>query len=48
LRLDKIKEKGQPNYFNWIRSIMRFYLETPLLVPSMLCSCQVMERKYWN
>jgi len=27
---------------------MRFYLETPLLVPSMLCTWLGMERKYWN
>jgi len=27
---------------------MRFYLETPLLVASMLCTWLVMERKYWN
>jgi len=27
---------------------MRFYLETPLLVPSMLRTWLVMERKYWN
>jgi len=48
IQLKKIKEKGLTNYFNRINSIIRFYLETPLLVPSMHCARLVMEGKYWN
>jgi len=33
---------------NKLAQLCGFYLETPLLVPSMLCSWLVMERKYYN
>jgi len=33
-------------YFKTIRSIMRFYIGTALLVPNMLCTRLEMESKY--
>jgi len=46
IKLIKLRKRWQPIYFKRISSIFRFYLETPLLVPSMLCTWLVMERKY--